>query len=217
MKKLEGILPAIVTPFDKAGEVDAPAMRKIIRHQLAAGCHGFYLTGGTGEGLLLTQKERQDLLETTMDEVNGKGLVIAHVGAFQTAETIALARHACKAGVDAIAALPPSYFYKPDVNGLIRYYTDLAQASTVPVLVYNLPQRTGITMTQDTFERLLKIDNIVGMKDSSGNVYALGPVLLRRQEAGHLQRRGYRSALWPDGRERAAASAPATTSCPSCS
>ncbi len=174
MKELKGILPAIVTPFDKEGAVDAAAMRKIIRHQLSAGVHGFYLTGGTGEGLLLTQKERQDLLETTLDEVNGRGLVIAHVGAFQTAETIALARHAGKAGADAIAALPPSYFYKPDVHGLVRYYTELAAASTVPVLVYNLPQRTGITMTQDTFERLLRIDNIVGMKDSSGNVYALG-------------------------------------------
>jgi N-acetylneuraminate lyase len=174
VKELKGILPAIVTPFDSAGEVDLAAMHAIITHQLSAGVHGFYLTGGTGEGLLLSQHERQTLLDAALDQVNGRGLVIAHVGAFQTAETLALARHACRAGADAIAALPPSYFFKPDADGLVRYYSALADVATVPILVYNLPQRTGITMTEDLFERLLAVPGIVGMKDSSGNIYALG-------------------------------------------
>jgi N-acetylneuraminate lyase len=174
MKELTGILPAIVTPFDRSGEIDLPALRRIISHQLAAGVHGFYLTGGTGEGLLLSMNERQALLDAALAEVNGRGLVIAHVGAFQTAETLALARHASSAGADAIAALPPAYFFKPDSEALVRYYSALADAAGVPILVYNLPQRTGITMTEDLFERLLAIERIVGMKDSSGNIYALG-------------------------------------------
>jgi len=173
-KELKGILPAIVTPFDKNGDFDPAAMRAIIRRQLSAGVHGFYVTGGTGEGMLLTVAERKAALETMLAEVNGRALVIAHIGAFQTADTLTLAKHASAAGVDAIAALPPSYFYKPDTTGIVRYYTALAEVSTVPVLVYNLPQRTGITMTQDVFERLLAIKGIVGMKDSSGNIYALG-------------------------------------------
>ena len=174
MKTLKGICPAIVTPFDPQGAFDPAAMRRIIQHQLQAGVDGFYVGGGTGEGLLLTRAERQSLLETVIDEVQGKALVIAHVGAFQTPETLALAKHAGDAGADAIAALPPGYFYRPDAIGLLRYYTAVAEAGGVPLLVYNIPQRTGISMTQELFDQLLQIPNIVGMKDSSGNSYALG-------------------------------------------
>lgn len=174
MKTLKGICPAIVTPFDAQGAFDPLALRRIIQQQLQTGVDGFYVGGGTGEGLLLTRAEREALLETVIDEVQGRALVIAHVGAFQTPETLALAKHASDAGADAIAALPPGYFYRPDAIGLVRYYTAVAEASKVPLLVYNIPQRTGINMTQALFDQLLQIPNIVGMKDSSGNIYALG-------------------------------------------
>jgi N-acetylneuraminate lyase len=177
MRELKGIYPAIVTPFGADGGFDEAAMRRIVRHQLAAGVHGFYVCGGTGEGLLMTQEERQAAIETIVDEVAGRAGVIAHVGAFQTAETLALARHASAAGVDAIAALPPSYFYKPDTLGLVRYYTELAGVSDVPLLIYNLPQRTGITMTRELFHELLQVDSIIGMKDSSGDIYSMGRFL----------------------------------------
>ena len=171
--ELKGMYSAIVTAFDSKGTGDSGAMRKLVQHQLEAGLDGFYVCGGTGEGMLLTVEERQTVLETVLDEVNGRVAVIAHVGAFRTDETLALARHASEAGVDAIAALPPAYFYKPDRLGLIRYYTAVAEASTVPILIYNIPQRTGITMTQDLFDELLQLENIVGMKDASGNIYSL--------------------------------------------
>ncbi len=174
MRELKGIYPAIVTPFDAEGDYAEGAMRRIVQHQLEAGVHGFYICGGTGEGLLLQREERQAVLETVLDEVQGRAGVIAHVGAFQTAETLALAAHASAVGADAIAALPPAYFYKPDEAALLRYYTDLAAVSKVPLLIYNIPQRTGIAMTRDLFELLLEVENIVGMKDSSGDVYALG-------------------------------------------
>ena len=173
MRELQGIYPATVTPFDGEGAYDPEAMRRIVRHQLEAGVHGFYLCGGTGEGLLLTREERQTVLEDVLDEVQGRAEVIAHIGAFQTTETIALARHASEVGVDAIAALPPAYFYKPDERALVRYYTAVAEVAEVPLLIYNIPQRTGITMTRDLFEQLLEVENIVGMKDSSGDVFAL--------------------------------------------
>ena len=174
MKELRGIFPATVTPYNKNGTFDASAMRKIIRHQLGAGVHGFYLCGGTGEGLLLTRKEHRAVAETVVDEVGGEVPVISHVGAFQTAETLARAEDARVIGVDAMAALPPAYFYKPDERGLVQYYTKLAETAALPLLIYNIPQRTGVTMTSKLYAQLLEIDNIVGMKDSSGDVYSIG-------------------------------------------
>jgi len=123
---------------------------------------------------LLTVDERQAVLETALDEVNGRAAVVAHVGAFQTADTLTLAKHASEVEADAIATLPPAYFYKPDDLGLVRCYTAVAEVSDVPLLVYNIPQRTGISMTRDLFDQLLEVPNIIGMKDSSGDIYSLG-------------------------------------------
>jgi len=173
MRELRGIYPATVTPYDRDGGFDAKAMTRIIRHQMAAGVHGLYVTGGTGEGVLLTVDERKRVIDTAVEEAAGRIGIIAHVGAFQTADTIASARHASAAGVDAIAALPPAYFFKPDELALERYYRELAAASSVPLLIYNIPQRTGITMTPSLFEKLMSVDNIIGMKDSSGNIFSM--------------------------------------------
>ena len=174
MDNLHGIFPATVSTFDIDGRFDPVSMRRIVRHQIDAGVHGLYVCGGTGEGLLMNSKERQELLETVLDETRGDVTVIAHVGAFQIPETIALARHASGIGVDAISALPPSYFYKPDEISQINYYKSIAQVSEVPLLIYNIPQRTGIAMTEVLYEELIQVDNIIGMKDSSGDIYTLG-------------------------------------------
>ena len=123
MDNLRGIFPATVSTFDMDGKFDPVSMRRIVRHQIDAGVHGLYVCGGTGEGLLMNSKERQDLLETVLDETRGDVTVIAHVGAFQIPESIALAQHASGIGVDAISALPPSYFYKPDEISQINYST----------------------------------------------------------------------------------------------
>lgn len=177
MKELKGIFPATVTPFGKDGKFDAPAMRRIVDHQISAGAHGLYICGGTGEGLLMTLEERQEALETVVDQAAGRAAVIAHIGAFRTDETVALARHASSAGADAIAALPPAWFYKPDDEGLLRFYAEINDASDLRLLIYNIPSRTGITMTESLFERLLAFDNIIGMKDSSGDIFSLGHFL----------------------------------------
>ncbi len=183
MKNLRGIFPATVTPYNKDGAFDAPAMRKIIRHQLEAGVHGFYLCGGTGEGLLLKREEHREVVETVIDEVGGKVPVISHVGAFQTDETLARAEDARNAGVDAMSALPPAYFYQPDEKALVRYYARLAEAAVLPLLIYNIPARTGVTMTPELYGELLDIDNIIGMKDSSGDVFSIGRFVAQRPDA----------------------------------
>lgn len=174
MDNLRGIFPATISTFDMEGRFDPISMRRIVRHQIDAGVHGLYVCGGTGEGLLMNSKERQDLLETVLDETRGDVTVIAHIGAFQIPESIALAQHASEIGVDAISALPPSYFYKPDEISQINYYKSIAEVSEVPLLIYNIPQRTGITMTESLYDELMQVDNIIGMKDSSGDIYTLG-------------------------------------------
>ena len=165
---------ATVTPFDSSGAFAPGAMRQVVDHQLEAGLDGFYLCGGTGEGMLLTVEERKAVLETVLDAVNGRAGIIAHVGAFRTAETLELARHASEAGVDAIASLPPAYFYTVDTLGLVRFYAALNEVASVPILIYNIPQRTGITMTQELFDELLQMEHIIGMKDASGDMFPLG-------------------------------------------
>ena len=174
MITFQGNYSPIVTPFDADGQHDLSALRQVVRYQLDAGMDGFYVCGGTGEGLLLTTAERKTVLETVLDEVAGRVGVIAHIGAFQTADTLELARHAGEVGVDAIAAIPPAYFYKPDTLGLVNYYTQVAGASAAPLFVYNIPQRVGVQMTPALFDQLMSVPNIIGMKDSSGDLYAMG-------------------------------------------
>jgi len=183
LDNLRGIFPATVSTFDMNGRFDAVSMRQIVRHQIDSGVHGLYVCGGTGEGLLMNSKERQDLLETVLDETRGAVTVIAHVGAFQIPESIALAQHASGIGVDAISALPPSYFYKPDEISQINYYKSIAQVSEVPLLIYNIPQRTGIAMTESLYDELIQVENIIGMKDSSGDIYTLGHLASKWKES----------------------------------
>ncbi len=178
MKALKGIFPATVSPFAQDGRFDSEAMRSIVAYQIDAGVHGLYICGGTGEGLLMKVEERREALEVVLDEVAGRAAVISHIGAFSTEETIALARHASGTQAAAVAALPPAWFYTLDDEALLRYYGEIADASQLPLLVYNIPQRTGIAMTEGLFERLLKLDNVVGMKDSSGDIFSLGHFLV---------------------------------------
>ena len=183
MKQLQGIVPATVSPFGADGAFDAQAMRRVVRHQIDAGVDGIYVCGGTGEGLLMTREERQQALKAVLDEADGQVAVIAHIGAFRIPETLELAKRASEAGADAIAALPPAYFYLPDEESQVQYYTAIAEVSDVPVMIYNIPQRTGISMTQELYARLLEADNIVGMKDSSGDIASLGHFMARWPES----------------------------------
>lgn len=170
---LRGIFPALVTPFDQHGKVNEYMLRKVIDYQLQAGVQGFYLCGGTGEGLLLTAQERKAIVETVINQVKGRAVVIAHIGAFQTHETEELARHAQDAGADAVSCLPPTFFYKPDLDGLILYYEQIASASNLPLLLYNIPQRTGVNITPTIMRRFMQIPNVAGLKHATLDIFQL--------------------------------------------
>lgn len=169
-KEFKGIYPAIMTPFDSRGAVSEGGLRKMVNHALGAGVDGFYVCGGGGEGLLLTVAERQEVLEVVLDEVKGRSSVIAHVGAFQISDVLTLARHASQVGADAVASMPPAYFYLPDLEGLVNFYQQVAEASGLPVLAYNIPARLPVNLDTQTFERLIQIPGVIGLKDSSGDL-----------------------------------------------
>jgi N-acetylneuraminate lyase len=170
---LKGIFPALVTPFNREGELDEDMLREVIEYQLRAGVNGFYLCGGTGEGLLLAAEERKEIVKTAIDQIKGRATVIAHIGAFQTHETLELAEHAQDAGVDAISCLPPTFFYQLDIDGLFSYYELVASSSNLPLLLYNIPHRTGVNITPNVMRRLMKIPNVAGLKHATLDIFQL--------------------------------------------
>jgi len=173
MKEFKGIFPAIMTPFDVQGQVSEVALRKTVKYSLDTGVDGFYICGGGGEGLFLTVPERQNILEIVLDEVGGRASVMTHIGAFQIPDTMTLARHASKAGADAVASMPPAYFAKPNLESLVKFYQQIAGESGLPTLAYNIPGRVPINLDTSTFDKLIKIPGVIGLKDSTGDLYQL--------------------------------------------
>lgn len=177
MGDIYGILPALVTPFDADGRVNTAVLRQLVQFQLAGGVHGFFINGGTGEGLLLDPAERKLTLETILDEVNGRVPVIAHVGAIATHVATDLAAHAASAGATAVAAIPPIYF-RVDMDGMLEHYRRIAQAAVgIPVWLYHIPGATGVTITPVMYAELLKIDGVGGLKYTSYNFFHMQQIV----------------------------------------
>ncbi|OQY17418.1 MAG: 4-hydroxy-tetrahydrodipicolinate synthase [Anaerolineaceae bacterium 4572_32.2] len=169
-KRLEGIIVAMITPFNNDESLDEKGLRAIVRFLIERGVHGLFPAGSQGEFYALTPDERRRVLDITLDEAGGSSFIMAHVGGMTTAETIALARHAEAAGADAVSAITP-FFINPSQKELYRHYTDLASAVNVPVLAYNNPALTGINLLPVTTARIVRdAPNFAGLKDSSGDL-----------------------------------------------
>lgn len=177
-KILRGLFPALVTPLsDDGSEVNYDALRQLLEMLLASGVHGFFVCGGSGEGILLTPSERRQILETVLDQVKGRAHIIAHVGAISTAQAQELAEHAATLKVDAIAAIPPIYF-KVDGQALREHYQLIADsAGDTPLWVYNIPSATGVEITAAVMGDLLKIPTVSGIKYSSYNLYDMKRII----------------------------------------
>ena len=172
----EGVFPAIITPFDSDGNVDSVALREVVRFQIDRGVDGFFVCGTMGEGVLMSVEQRKITAETVIGEAGGKASVIVHVGATNTAECIELAKHAEKIGADAVGVITP-FFFKPDLEGLMTHYRLIAESIRIPVLAYNIPRLTGFNLTPETFRKLCAIENLHGIKDSSGNLSQLQEII----------------------------------------
>ena len=161
MKHFTGIYPALVTPFDESGRVSLGIVTKLIDSLLEKGVSGFYVGGSTGEAYLLTSEERKQYLEAVMKVVDGRCDVIANIGMFATEHAIELARHAESVGVAAVSSVPPFYF-PFEIKEYITYYHDIANAVTVPVILYNIPAMSKVNFTKNDIKCICNI-MIVGI------------------------------------------------------
>lgn len=168
IKNFKGVIPAVLSVFDKDENLDEQGTREFIRHLLSYDIGGLYVTGSTGETFLMTSEERMRQLEITMEEVGDKVPVVVHVGAMSTRETIRLAKHAESLGAAGVSSVPPFYFkYNPDQ--IYNYYKDVAEATSLPMIVYNIPL-AGM-MTVDQIIRLSEIENVKGVKYTGTALY----------------------------------------------
>ncbi|KYZ75777.1 dihydrodipicolinate synthase family protein [Anaerosporomusa subterranea] len=174
--EVRGIIPPLVTPFAKDGSINATMFRKIINHVINAGVHGVFIAGSQGEFFSLERQERISLFEIAVDEVNGRVPVYAGTAAVSTSETVLLTQAAESVGCDAVSVISP-FFITPNGQELYQHYKAIAKATHLPVLLYNNPDRTGYDIPVDTIKRLAEIDNIVGMKDSGGNLTYVNEVM----------------------------------------
>ncbi len=173
--KLGGIIPALVTPFDGRGEVNTSSLRTLVNRLVREGVGGFYVCGSTGEGLLLEEWERKQVLETVVDETNGSVPVVAHVGALSTRQAIRLAVHAKECGADAVSSIPPLY-YPYGLNEIAGYYQAIAKASGLPLVIYNIPKLSGVSFTSENIGMLLEACDAWGLKFTSYNLYELDKI-----------------------------------------
>ena len=168
MVELGRLLTAMVTPFDEGGQVDYAQARRLASALLDSGSDGLVVTGTTGEFPTLTSEEKVRLWAEVKDEVKGRGTVIAGSGSYCTAESVELTREAEKLGVDAALLVVP-YYNKPPQEVLYQHFEYIAGNTTLPCIIYNVPSRTVTSINADTVVRLSRIDNIVGIKEASGD------------------------------------------------
>lgn len=170
------LLTAMVTPFDAREEVDYPATSQLIEHLIANGTEGLVVSGTTGESPTITDKEKVELFKYVVKEVNGRIPVLAGTGSNNTRESIELTREAENAGVDGIMLVVP-YYNKPSQEGLYAHFAAIASATTLPVMLYNIPGRSAVNMTPETIIRLSQIENIVSVKEASGDLDAAAEII----------------------------------------
>ena len=168
IKDFKGVIPAVLSVFDKDENLDEQGTREFIRYLLSMDIGGLYLTGSTGETWLMTAEERMRQVEIVMEEVGDKVPVVVHVGAMSTREAIQLAKQAESCGAAGVSSVPPFYF-KYNADQIFHYYKDVAEATSLPMIVYNIPL-AGM-MTVDQIIRLSTIENVKGVKYTGTALY----------------------------------------------
>lgn len=170
MKKFTGAITAIVTPFRKNGEVDVQALKSFVEFQVKGGIDAIVPCGSTGEAATMDYDEYHLVVKTVVEEVHGRIPVIAGAGNNDTQKAIHLSRLAKEAGANALLHVTP-YYNKPTPNGLVAHFKAIAIAVNMPIILYNVPGRTGLNSTASTTLRVAKeVDQVIGVKEASGNI-----------------------------------------------
>jgi len=169
MPEFEGIYPAIVTPMSEDGSLNEEAFRSVVEFNIGAGVGGFWVAGGNGESVFLSDEENMRIAEIVVNQNKGRINNIMHVGAPTTARAADLAEHAAKVGVDAICCVPP-FFYRQTDEAIVEHYRVVAEAANLPFFVYNLPNSTGVEITVALMKKIADaVPQLVGLKHSSLN------------------------------------------------
>lgn len=170
-----GVGTALITPFKKDGSIDEAAVKRLARRQVDAGVHFLSPCGTTGEAPTLSHKEKLRVVELVVEEVKGQVPVLAGAGGYDTRDTIELVRDMERAGADGLLSVTP-YYNKPTPEGLFQHFKAIAQATRLPIVLYNVPSRTAINMDVATTARLSEIPNIVGIK-SPGDLVQMSEII----------------------------------------
>ena len=175
------LLTAMVTPFDAQGEVDYQQARRLALSLLDSGSDGVVVSGTTGECPTLSREEKLRLFAETKSALGNRGIVVAGTGSYNTKEGQELTKEAEKTGVDACLLVVP-YYNRPTQQGLWEHFKAIAQSTTLPCILYNVPSRTVTNLAADTVIKLSQIDNIVGMKEASGNFGQIAEIIHRTKD-----------------------------------
>ncbi len=167
---------ALVTPFRRDGSLDEPTLRALVKRQIEAGVDFVVPCGTTGESPTLTHEEHLRVVEIAVELAKGKVPVLAGAGGYNTTEVIALARELGAIGADGILSVTP-YYNKPTQEGLFQHYRAIAEAVSLPIILYSVQGRTGVNIEPATVKRLAQIENIIGIKEASGNVAQMATIL----------------------------------------
>jgi len=169
--KIKGVLPALITPLNKEGKLDADAMQRVIEAQLKEGAYGFYVLGATGEGIILDENTRKEAIEVAVKTVNKRVPVVCHIAAMNYAEAKRLAKHAEIAGADMLSALPPLFYHYTE-DDIFNYYKGLAACADIPFMVYNHSAANG-GLSPEMIAEIFKIDTVTAVKWTISNYYNL--------------------------------------------
>jgi 4-hydroxy-tetrahydrodipicolinate synthase len=174
--QFKGCGTAMVTPFRKDLSLDEDALRRLIRRQIAAGINFLVPCGTTGESPTLTHEEHLRVVAITLEEAKGKVPVLGGAGGYDTAKVIQMAREIERMGADGILSVTP-YYNKPTQEGLYQHYQAIASSISLPIVLYNVPPRTNVNIDPPTLRRLAEIENIIGVKEASGNIAQMTQVI----------------------------------------
>ncbi|MFD0961328.1 dihydrodipicolinate synthase family protein [Paenibacillus chungangensis] len=171
-EKYKGVFVAMYSAYDDTGKVSKERVRKLARYYASTGVKGLYVGGSSGEGILHSTEERKQVLEAVMEEVAKELIIIVHVGANSTKESVELAVHAESVGVDAISSVPAIY-YRLSEASVERHWQEMIDSTSLPFIIYNIPQTTGFHLSQTLFKKMARQDKVIGIKMSGESVFEL--------------------------------------------
>ncbi|HMG29519.1 MAG TPA: 4-hydroxy-tetrahydrodipicolinate synthase [Jiangellaceae bacterium] len=172
------VLTAMVTPFDDNGRLDFDGAARLATHLVDRGCDGLVVSGTTGESPTTTEAEKEQLIRVVLDAVGDRAAVVAGVGTYDTRHTLELTQQAEKAGAHGLLVVTP-FYNRPPQEGLVQHFTSVADATALPVMLYDIPGRSGVPIMTETLVRLAEHDRIVAVKDAKDDLYESSWVLAR--------------------------------------